>query len=89
MFGLVGAQLLHDALAELRAAPTVGDIADWNGRMLPREKGHLAFHFGQSFEIEFKSNHVRNPTEASGGVAWEKVSSIKILKVEVQDAEHD
>lgn len=81
-------QLLHDALAELRAAPTVGDVADWNGRMVPRNKSdRLVFHFAQSVKIEFKANHVRNPMEANGNLAWENVSSIKILKVEIKNAE--
>ena len=87
-FGEQSAELLHDALAELHAAPTIGDISDWDGRMLPRKHAdQLAFQFGGVLEVAFSVNHIRRPTEANGDLAWDRVSSIKILKVEVKNGE--
>jgi len=86
-FGPDRAQLLHDAIAELRAAPAVADIADWIGRMLPRRQSdRLVLHFGGFVEIEFTANHIRNPMDVGGDLAWEQVNSIKILKMEIKNA---
>ena len=82
--------MLQDAVAELRAAPAIGDIANWRGRMRPLNRSdELMFQFGGSLEIVFSVNHVRRPVSASGDLVWEKVSSIQILKVETKNAEHN
>lgn len=87
-FGDEAASLLHDAIAELRAAPTIGDVADWSGRMHSRKRiDELDFQFGGLVEIVFAVNHVKHPTSDVGDIAWERVSSIKILKLEIKNVE--
>lgn len=84
--GEVLARLLHDALAELRAAPSIADIADWENRMKRGKRDRLLFEFGTKFSISFGPNHINNPVNEDGKVDWGNVSSLKILKVETTDA---
>lgn len=81
------AELLHDVIAELRAAPAVVDVSDWRSRMRPcKHRDRRNMLFGGSIEIEFKANHIRNPIDDDGNLVWEHVSSIKILRIEIKNA---
>lgn len=83
VFGEADAALLHDALAEIRAAPSIDDIPQWRQRLVPADSPHeLKFDFAGSVTIYFEANHIRMPNDSRNEVAWERVTSIKILKVE-------
>jgi len=83
-FGQETAAFFQDAIAELRAAPTLGDIAKWSERMTKSASDkQLSFRIAEYVTIHFSVNHVRLPTDSDGRLFWDKVSSIKILKVEI------
>lgn len=80
------ARFLHDALAELRAAPSIADISDWENRMKMGRKDRFVFQFGMEVELTLGPNHINNPVDEVGNLVWGNVSSVKILKVEAIDA---
>lgn len=84
-FGEDLARLLHDALAELLAAPSLSDIADWENRMRSGSSDRLVFEFGSKVTVSFGCNHVKHPFDDAGNLDWGNVSSVKILKVEITD----
>lgn len=81
--GIRVAEKLKRRLADLRAATCVKDLVV--GR--PRELGdaypkQIAMDLCDGYRIVFCTNHNTDPLLESGAIDWEKVSRIKILRIE-------
>ncbi len=44
----------------------------------------LKFRFAEIVNIIFAVNHTRHPVSGNGAIAWERVSSIKIIGMEIK-----
>ena len=83
--GAKHAVLLQDALAELRASPAIADIPQWHERLIPQGSNQLVFEYAQTVVVHLEANHLRPPVDSTGGLVWDLVTSVKILKVEIKN----
>jgi hypothetical protein len=83
--GAEHAVLLQDLLAELRASPAIADIPKWHERLIPKGSNQLVFEYARTLVVHMEANHLRPPVDSTGGLVWERVTSVKILKVEIKN----
>lgn len=76
------ADSLRRRIADLRAATTVSDLLI--GRPRPIE-GNMMMDLSDGYTLIFGANHVRNPA-VDNEIAWDKVSRVKILGIQMQEA---
>jgi hypothetical protein len=84
-FGAEHAALLQDALAELRASPAIADMPRWRERLTTVGSKQLEFEYAGTVVVHIEANHVRPPVDSRDGLVWERVTSVKILKVEIRN----
>ena len=77
---------LRHRLADMAAAKSPRDLPSGNCRVSSHDNVCMNIDLCDGFEIEFCANHVSNPTEPDGNIAWQRVSRIKILKIGRGDA---
>lgn len=81
--GVEVAEVLKHRLADLQAATSVKDIIvgrlpEFNGT----EANHLAIYLSNKHSIVLCANHPKNPMTDTGEIDWERVSRVKILRIE-------
>ena len=81
--GSVGEVLKH-RLADLRAAITINDLLVGQPRILDGDtyNRHMIIDLCDSYQMIFSANHPNNPIGENGKIDWQKVSRIKILRIE-------
>lgn len=81
--GEVRARALKNRLADLRAAVVAPELPAGRPRRLDGADSNLiALDLADGWRLVFAANHKRNPITESGSVDWEKVSRVKILRIE-------
>lgn len=79
------AEILKHRLADLRAATSSKDLVAGNPRVTA-DGQHMIIDVGDAHRIVFKANHVNCPTTNTKEVDWARVSRIKILRIESDNA---
>jgi plasmid maintenance system killer protein len=81
------AQKLRRRVADLRAATSVKDLVAGRPHQLAgAHRQHVSVDLCEDSSIVFSPNHRTIPTLASGGVDWSKVTRVKVLRIERNDA---
>jgi hypothetical protein len=81
-FGIALSDALRRRLADLDAAPSLADLPS-KPIPLPGGDGRLmSLTLTQGTRLIISANHPKNPTLSDGGVDWEKVSRIQIVRIE-------
>ena len=75
------AEMLRHRLADLSAATSVHDLVAGNARAVDGTD-HFAVQLDEEHRLVLSANHPKNPIGESGGISWENVSRIKILRIE-------
>jgi hypothetical protein len=78
----VGEALRH-RLADLVAATSTKDVLVGRPR---RVDDYMVIDLGTTQRLVFKANHVENPKTESNDIDWNRVSRIKLLRIE---GDHD
>ncbi len=87
VLGFSVALKLRRRLADMRAATCVKDLVAGQPRELENPgRRNIVVGLCKGFRIVFCANHNVVPVLNSGGVDWAKVSRVKILRVESDDA---
>lgn len=78
------AETLKHRLSDLRAATSVYDLIVGHPRILENAENPqlMAIDICNDYRIIFCANHQRNPAETNGNIDWQKVSRVKILRIE-------
>jgi hypothetical protein len=77
------AEKLRRRLADLRAARCVQDLVAGQPRVLKdTSRPEMAVDLSESCRLVFVANHRNVALLATGGVAWLKVSRVKIVRIE-------
>ena len=77
------AEILKHRLADLRAAASVKDlIAGRPRRLYSASLQQMAVDLRDGYRLVFTANHAKNPMTQTGDLDWERVSRIKILRIE-------
>lgn len=77
------AEILKHRVADLRAAKSVKDMVAGQRRVLDGTQGrYMVVDLCDGRRIVFTANHTKNPITRSGDLDWERVSRIKILRIE-------
>ena len=74
---------MKNRLADLRAATYVADLPA--GRPQPLDgpdRGSLADELTDGHRVVLAANHRKNPITESGDIDWQRVSRVKILRIE-------
>lgn len=81
------AETLKHRLADLRAATSVEDLVAGQPRNLGGDDlHHMAVDLSDVCRMVFCANHARNPTTDAGDIDWSRVSRVKILRIEEDNA---
>jgi plasmid maintenance system killer protein len=84
--GDVAAHALKNRLADLRAATHAADLPAGRPRPLDEsDRNQMAVDLSDGYRLVFAANHRQNPTAGSGEVDWQRVTRVKILRI---DKEH-
>ncbi len=83
--GATVAEILKHRLADLRAATSVKDLVAGRPR-ISADREHMIVDLCDGYRIVFKANHPKNPKSDTEDVDWERVSRIKILRIESDHA---
>lgn len=77
------AEILKHRLADLRAATSVKDLVAGRPRVLDGAAlQQMVVDLRDGYRIVFTANHTKNPMTETGDLDWERVSRIKILRIE-------
>jgi hypothetical protein len=77
------AKTLKHRLADLCAATSVKDIVAGKPRLLPEpQANNMAIDLCDGRQLVFTANHVSNPTTQENNLDWNRVTRIKILRIE-------
>lgn len=80
------AENLKSRLADLNAATSVSDLVAGQPREFPvKGEGIYAVSLSEGYRIIFCPNHTATPVLEFGEVDWQKVSRVKILRIEKDD----
>jgi hypothetical protein len=74
-------EILKHRLADLCAAASPKDLVVGRPR-IGTDREHMIVDLCNGHRIVFKPNHTNNPKTETGDVDWEKISRIKILRIE-------
>ena len=82
--GSAVAQVLKHRLADLRAAISITDIMVGRPRLLQGviQNKHMIIDLYDNYRMTFCANHPDNPIGENGKIDWQKVSRVKILRIE-------
>lgn len=77
-------EVLKHRLADLRAAISINDLLVGQPRILDGEvqSQYLIIDLCDGYQMIFSANHPNNPIGENGKIDWQKVSRIKILRIE-------
>ena len=79
------ADMLKHRLGDLRAATSSKDLLAGKPRV-STDGQHMIVDVGDTHRIVFKANHIKCPMTNTKEVDWERVSRIKILRIEGDNA---
>jgi hypothetical protein len=79
------AEFLKHRLSDLRAAKSVKDLVAGRPR-IGDDKSHMVVDLGESHRLVFKANHTNNPLNPSNDLDWDRITRIKILRIESDHA---
>jgi hypothetical protein len=83
VLGIAPAANLRARLADIRDAASIQDLAAGEPTVRSsRPPGRVSLELGQSFQLFFCANHVKNPVNEKQEVDWPRVSRVKILQIE-------
>lgn len=75
--GAENARALKVILADFRALPTASDLKSIHTVLLSPQ-GQLRLSLGDNLTVIAKPNHLDNPRDSTGKIAWSDVSRLKI-----------
>lgn len=85
--GAAVAEMLKHRLADLRAATSVRDLVAGRPRLLEGTSDLcMALDLCAGYRVVFCANHPQNPVMATGGLDWLRVSRVKIMRIEKDNA---
>ncbi len=77
------AEVLKHRLADMSAATSVRDLVAGRPRILggtiPQQ---MVVDLRDNYLVAFTANHTKNPVTETGDLDWERVSRVKILRIE-------
>jgi hypothetical protein len=79
------AEFLKHLLSDLRAAKSVTDLVAGRPR-IGDDQSHMVVDLGESHRLVIKANHTYNPLTSSNDLDWGKVTRVKIMRIESEDA---
>ncbi len=79
------AEALKHRLADLDAATSPRDLIGGKPRLGPDART-MTLDLCEGCHVVFTHNHPNNPTKSTGEVDWEKVSRVRILRIERKHA---
>ncbi len=79
------AEMLKHRLGDLRAAASSKDLLAGKPRV-SADGQHMIVDVGDTHRIVFKANHIKCPMKNTKEVDWERVSRIKIVRIEGDNA---
>jgi toxin HigB-1 len=86
--GATVAATLKRRLADMRAAASVKDLLVGHPRTLDGTHGQeMVIDLSEKHRLVFAANHIKNPVTAAGDVDWNRVSRIKMLRLEGTDGQ--
>jgi plasmid maintenance system killer protein len=86
-FGVALAEVLKHRLADIRAASSVRDLLVGRPSVVEgTEDREMSVDLNEGYRLVFGANHTQNPVKKSNKVDWTRVSRIKILRIEKNDA---
>ncbi len=82
--GSSAAKALKHRLADLRAAVSITDLLVGHPKIVEGGKDHqrMMVDLHDGYHMFFCANHPENPVTADGKIDWQKVSRIKVLRIE-------
>jgi hypothetical protein len=78
--GAASSEALKHRLADLVAAKSVRDLLAGRPRFCDNQ--NMVIDVGTTHHIVLKANHVEDPMMDSNNVDWDRVSRLKILRIE-------
>ncbi len=85
--GVTVAEMLKHRLADLRAAVSIRDLVAGRPCLLQGTADLcMTLDLCEGYRLVFCANHPKNPVSSTGGVDWLKVSRVKIMRIERDDA---
>ena len=79
--GATVTEILMHRLADLRAATSTKDLVAGRPR-IGADRQHMIVDLCSGHRLVFKANHTNNPKTETEDVDWERVSRVKILRIE-------
>ncbi len=79
------AEFLKHRLSDLRAAKSVKDLVAGRPR-IGDDQSHIVVDLGESHRLVFKANHTNNPVTSSHDLDWGRITRVKILRIESNNA---
>jgi hypothetical protein len=84
--GVAVAEILKHRIADMRAATSPRDLVV--GRPRVEAGRQMRVDLKDDVTILFKANHTSNPMNDANELDWGKVTRIKIMQIESEDASH-
>lgn len=81
-FGEKVAESLRHRLADLHAAGCPRDLLAGHPRVLDGDHRSMAVDLCDGYSLVFSANHSKNPMTEAGSLDWERVSRVKIMRLE-------
>jgi toxin HigB-1 len=77
------AETLKHRLADLHAATSIHDLVAGNPRLLiDGNEEALIVDLTEGFHVVLEANHARSPLTKAGRLDWDRVSRVKLLRIE-------
>lgn len=80
--GVIASDALKHRLADLRAATSTLDLIVGRPHFLEGTVEHMVVDLADGYQMVFCANHPQNPTKEGGKLDWQKISRVKILRIE-------
>jgi len=80
--GAIASDSLKHRLADIRAATSTFDLIVGRPRFLEDTVDHMVVDLADGYRMVFCANHRQNPTKEGGKLDWQKISRVKILRIE-------
>jgi hypothetical protein len=86
-YGTAVAEILKHRLADLCAATSIKDLLVGQPRSMEGTDGlWMVLDLCKGYRMAFCANHPKNPLTETGQIDWAKVSRVKIMQIERDDA---
>lgn len=79
--GPAAARMLRNRLADLRSASTPKDLVAGNPR-IAQDGNEMQIELCDGWRLVLEANHVTNPLSEQKRVDWDRVSRVKVVRIE-------